>query len=131
VVASPPDDERTRTTAIPIGSVLQDIRFLLTGNQPSCVCPGEEYLSTIEAFDDKAIPVWPLGRVIPQIRLKPTRRTSGRLAAYQSKNIQDEHTSEIRRETLIKEFTCCWRSSLAGRHLLVPCSPAGGPGARR
>ena len=27
--------------------VLQDIRFLLTGNQPSCVCPGEEYLSTI------------------------------------------------------------------------------------
>ena len=86
--------------------VLQDIRFLLTGNQPSCVCPGEEYLSTIEAFDDKAIPVLAARESDPQIRLKPTRRTSGRLAAYQSKNIQDEHTSEIRRETLIKEFTC-------------------------
>lgn len=86
--------------------VLQDIRFLLTGNQPSCVCPGEEYLSTIEAFDDKAIPVLAAREGDPQIRLKPTRRTSGRLAAHQSKNIQDEHTSEIRRETLIKEFTC-------------------------
>ncbi|HQL51378.1 MAG TPA: serine/threonine-protein kinase [Kiritimatiellia bacterium] len=87
-------------------AVLQDIRFLLTGNRPSCVCPGEEYLSTIEAFDDNALPALAAQEGEPQIRLKPTRRTSGRLAAYQSKNIQDEHASEIRRETLIKESVC-------------------------
>ncbi|MDX9793041.1 MAG: serine/threonine-protein kinase, partial [Kiritimatiellia bacterium] len=92
-------------------AVLQDIRFLLTGNRPSCVCPGEEYLSTIEAFDDTALPALAAQEGEPQIRLKPTRRTSGRLAAYQSKNIQDEHASEIRRETLIKE-SVCWLALL-------------------
>ncbi len=92
-------------------AVLQDIRFLLTGNRPSCVCPGEEYLSTIEAFDDNALPALAAQEGEPQIRLKPTRRTSGRLAAYQSKNIQDEHASEIRRETLIKE-SVCWLALL-------------------
>ncbi len=87
-------------------AVLQDIRLLLAGSQPGCVCPGEEYLSTIEAFDDKTSPTPNAQEGEPQIRLKPTRRTSGRLAAYQSKNIQEEHTREIRREARAQEFAC-------------------------
>jgi serine/threonine protein kinase len=86
-------------------AVLQDIRALLSGDTPSCICPEEEFLSTIAAFDDDGLPPPAAQGADPQIRIRKTNK-SGQLAAYQSKNIQDEHTNEIRRETLFKELTC-------------------------
>ena len=88
--------------------VLQDIRCQLAGDAPSCVRPDEEYLSTIEAFldaepgdaqKDKE------GQPVSHIRLNRKEKDE-RIAAYQSKNIAEEHASEIRRETLLKELFC-------------------------
>ena len=92
-------------------SVLQDIRLLLVGRQPSCVRPGEESLSTIEAFDDIDPPAPTDQENEPQIRFKPVRRANRRLAAYRSQNIEEEHASDIRRETRIKE-SLCWLALL-------------------
>jgi serine/threonine protein kinase len=81
-------------------AIQRDIRLLLTGRTPSCVCPGEEFLSTIAAFDDdgQASPE-------PQPRLRSAKKP-GRFAAYQSKALQHEHANEIRRATRVTEASC-------------------------
>jgi serine/threonine-protein kinase len=85
-------------------AALHDIRFLLAGERPSCVRPDEASPSTIAAFDDDGAQD-AAGETGPQIRLKKRKRSS-RFAAYQSKAIRDEHASEIRRATLVKEAAC-------------------------
>ncbi|HHU14103.1 MAG: serine/threonine-protein kinase [Kiritimatiellae bacterium] len=92
-------------------SVLQDIRLLLAGSQPSCAHPNDGFLSTIETFEDNA-PSAPTDQEDePQFRFKPVRRANRRLATYRSQNIEEEHASDIRRETLIKE-SLCWLALL-------------------
>jgi len=92
-------------------SVLQDIRLLLAGSQPSCARPSDGFLSTIETFEDSAPPAPTDQESEPQIRFKPIRRVNRRLASYRSQNIEEEHASDIRRETLIKE-SLCWLALL-------------------
>jgi len=90
--------------------VLLDIRHLLNGSTPSCVRPGEESLSTIAADfsadpdgnaphsngDNKAL----------RIRLKRKAKNDD-IAAFQSKNLIDEHADDIRREDLTF-MRVCW-----------------------
>ena len=90
--------------------VLLDIRHLLNGSTPSCVRPGEEALSTIAADfsadpdgdaphsngDNKAL----------RIRLKRKAKNDD-IAAFQSKNLIDEHADDIRREDLTF-MRVCW-----------------------
>ena len=90
--------------------VLQDIRHQLAGHTPSCVRPDEEYLSTINAiFDEEPGPAQNKdGGLAPtpaHIRLNKKARDS-RIAAYQSKAIEEEHASEIRKENQLKEVAC-------------------------
>ena len=84
-------------------AVLQDIRFLLSGETPSYARPDDSAPSTIEAFDGDAPNA--NGASEPQIRLKQKKKNST-LAAYQSKSIQEEHANEIRRATLATECAC-------------------------
>lgn len=86
--------------------VQDDIRLQLTGEVPSCVRPGEEYLSTIEASFDTEQPLKEdVDAAAPHIRLNRKERDR-RIAAYQAKALEDEHANEIRRETLMKEMLC-------------------------
>jgi len=90
--------------------VLQDIRYQLAGDVPSCVRPDEEYLSTINAiFDEGPAQVQKkdagLAPTPAHIRLNKKVRDS-RIAAYQTKAIEEEHASEIRKENLFKERAC-------------------------
>ncbi len=111
--------------------VLQDIRHQLSGNVPSCVQPDEEYLSTIEAILDtepKGGQKDEAGKTPSNIRLN-RKDKDGRITAYQSKNIQDEHASEIRRETLIKELFCwsvlaVWLAALVWFRAVYQADPA-------
>lgn len=88
--------------------VLQDIRKQLMGEEPSCVCPEEEFLSTIESFSDsgpqKAEP-GTTGQAPTHIRLNRKEKNE-KISAYQSKNIQDEHARHIRQEKLFFELFC-------------------------
>ena len=89
-------------------TVLQDIRSMLAGAPPSCVRPGEEYLSTIASeFDEVGADA---EANAPRIRLK--RKEKNTIAAYRSP-VPDEHPQNIRRETLTRELSCwgvlaCW-----------------------
>ena len=111
--------------------VLQDIRHQLAGNVPSCVQPDEEYLSTIEAILDTELEGAQnddTGKTPSNIRLN-RKEKDGRITAYQSKNIQDEHASEIRRETLIKELFCwsvlaVWLAALVWFRAIYQADPA-------
>lgn len=88
--------------------VLQDIRCQLAGDAPSCVCPDEEFLSTIETFlDDEPGDAQKDREGQPAAHIRLNRKEKDeRIAAYQSKSIAEEHASEIRREALLKELFC-------------------------
>jgi hypothetical protein len=91
-------------------AVLLDIRNMLAGLPPSCVCPEEEYLSTIEADfaqanefagDDGAEPA----DDAPRVRLN-RKVKSGKIAAYQGKHLAEGHADEIRRNDLALQWAC-------------------------
>jgi len=97
-------------------SVLHDIRLLLAGSPPSCVVPGEKYLSTI-ANDFSSDTT--LAHAADQLRAKHSRLSgkSDQSAAYHSKRLADEHANEIRREDFLRSMVC-W-GVLAGWLILV------------
>ncbi len=111
--------------------VLQDIRHQLTGGVPSCVQPDEEYLSTIEAFletEQKDAQADNSDKTPANIRLT-RKEKDGRITAYQSKSIQEEHAREIRREALLKELFCwavlaVWLTVLAWFRAIYQADPA-------
>ncbi len=90
--------------------VLLDIRHLLNGSTPSCVCPEEEALSTIaadfSADPDGDVPHSSGDNKALRVRLK-RKAKNGDIAAFQSKTIIDEHADDIRRENLTF-MRVCW-----------------------
>ena len=100
-------------------TVLQDIRFQLAGEPPSCVTPDETEPSTIETFGAKG--------GVPQLRLK--RKPKGQdSAAYQSKYIE-EHAYETQRAMLRQELACwfalgLWLTALLWYRAVYQAEPA-------
>jgi serine/threonine protein kinase len=107
--------------------VLLDIRLMLEGSTPSCVCPGEEYLSTIDAdFEPDATPAVVVSDT-PSLRLKPK---SKKLAAYQNSHshLAARHASGLRRDELIRSVVCwgllaCWLSLVFWFRAIYPSDP--------
>ena len=86
-------------------TVLHDIRLMLAGEEPSCVRPDEEYLSTISTdFDaprEQAAPEADTPRV--RLHRKATNRS---IAAYQDKHLVDAHAHEIRKTDRTRAVVC-------------------------
>lgn len=93
--------------------VLHDIRHLLSGEEPSCVRPDEEYLSTIDiALKMDGEEPNPSVQDTPRVRLN-RKDKNGQIASYQDKHLVKGHANEIRRDDLIRSLVCwglliCW-----------------------
>lgn len=101
------------------GEVAADIKVILDGGTPSCVSPEEEFLSSIDLAP--LVEDWRVAEaaaLADEASKPPTRRfrvKAKRLAAYQGKQILDDHESETKRDNRWREILC-W--SLLGFWLL-------------
>ncbi len=85
--------------------VLRDIRLMLAGDEPSCVRPDEEYLSTIDADFDGDAPSEVEAPEGPRVRLR-RKAKSQTISAYQDKQQADGHASEVRRNDRALAAVC-------------------------
>ncbi len=117
---------------------LHDIRAVLSGKEPSCVRPDEEFISTInmayaapeaDAKDEPAAEEAADLPDTPRLRLNRKARND-EIASYQGQHIFEGHENELRREDLWRSLVCwgllaCWLILVFWFRAFYQTGPAG------